>query len=158
MCTFGVAEISFLGHRMSSQGVSPELDKIKAIQCWPPPTLFTTLRAFLGLTGYYRHFVKGYSQIAAPLTDILKSREFAWTVHATEAFMQQKSHMQKLVTLALPNFEEPFDVTTDASGQAIGAVLTQNNQPIAFFSKKLCSTMQGQSTYTKELYAITESV
>nr|GEV57119.1 Ty3/gypsy retrotransposon protein [Tanacetum cinerariifolium] len=66
--------------------------------------------------------------------------------------------MQQLITLALPNFTKPFDVTTDASGKAIGAVLSQENKPIAFFSKKLCSNMQDQSTYTKEFYAVTEAV
>lgn len=157
-CIFGVPDISFLGHRISAKGVAPEPDKIEAIQQWPTPTSFTTLRAFLGLTGYYRRFVKSYAQLAAPLTDILKLREFSWSPKAGEAFQELKDHMERLVTLALPNFDEPFDVTTDASGQAIGAVLSQKNQPIAFFSKKLCPMMQAQSTYTKELYAITEAV
>ncbi|GJW78613.1 ty3-gypsy retrotransposon protein [Tanacetum coccineum] len=157
-CVFGVSEISFLGHRISGQGVSPEAEKIAAIQQWPQPTSFTTIRAFLGLTGYYRRFVQNYARIAAPLTDILKMKEFKWTEDADVAFKELKQHMQQLITLALPNFTKPFDVTTDASGKAIGAVLSQENKPIAFFSKKLCSTMQDQSTYTKEFYAVTEAV
>ncbi|GKB98047.1 ty3-gypsy retrotransposon protein [Tanacetum coccineum] len=157
-CVFGVMNISFLGHRISGQGVAPEAEKIAAIQQWPQPSSFTTIRAFLGLTGYYRRFVPHYAQIAAPLTDILKMKEFKWTDDAAAAFKELKANMQKLVTLALPNFTKPFDVTTDASGIAIGAVLSQENKPIAFFSKKLCHTMQGQSTYTKEFYAITEAV
>ncbi|GJS67859.1 ty3-gypsy retrotransposon protein [Tanacetum coccineum] len=157
-CVFGVTDISFLGHRISGQGVSPEAEKIAAIQQWPQPSSFTTIRAFLGLTGYYRRFVPHYAHIAAPLTDILKLKEFKWTDKADAAFKELKSNMQQLITLALPNFTKPFDVTTDASGMAIGAVLSQDNKPIAFFSKKLCHTMQGQSTYTKEFYAITEAV
>nr|GEZ93895.1 Ty3/gypsy retrotransposon protein [Tanacetum cinerariifolium] len=66
--------------------------------------------------------------------------------------------MSQLITLALPNFSEPFDLTTDASGVAIGAVLSQRDKPISFFSKKLCDRMQGNSTYIHELYAITEAI
>ncbi|KAJ0483369.1 putative nucleotidyltransferase, Ribonuclease H [Helianthus annuus] len=157
-CVFAVSEISFLGHRISCKGVSPEPDKIASIQQWPTPNSFTTLRAFLGLTGYYRRFVPNYAKTATPLTDILKQKVFVWSDEVTQAFTTLKSHMQDLVTLALPDFTKPFDLTTDASGQAIGAVLSQNNRPVAFYSKKLCPTMQAQSTYTKELYAITESV
>ncbi|GJY38290.1 ty3-gypsy retrotransposon protein [Tanacetum coccineum] len=73
-------------------------------------------------------------------------KEFKWTDDADAAFNELKSNMQQLTTLALPNFTKPFDVTTYASGMAIGAVLSQENKPIAIFSKKLCHTMQGQST------------
>ncbi|GJT97471.1 ty3-gypsy retrotransposon protein [Tanacetum coccineum] len=151
-------DISFLGHQILGQGVSPKAEKIAAIQQWPQPTSFTTIRAFLGLTGYYRQFVQHYAQIAAPLTNILKMKEFKWTEDADAAFKKLKKHMQQLITLALPNFTNTFDVTTDASGMAIGAVLSQENKPIAFFSKTLCPTKQGQSTYTKEFYAITEAI
>lgn len=92
------------------------------------------------------------------MTDLLKQKEFTWPPEAQTAFTNLKTQMQDLVTLALPDFTKPFDITTDASGHAIGAFLSQNNKPIVFYSKKLCPTMQGQSTYTKELYAITESV
>nr|GEX46983.1 Ty3/gypsy retrotransposon protein [Tanacetum cinerariifolium] len=143
---------------MLQDGVSPKAEKIAAIQQWPQPTSFTTIRAFLGLTGYYRLFVQHYVQIAAPLTEILKMKEFRWTEDADAVFKELKQHMQQLITLVLPNITKTFDVTTDASSMAIGAVLTQENKPIAFFSKKLCPTMQGQFTYTKEFYAITEAV
>lgn len=81
----------------------------------------------------------------------MKIKEFTWSDNAQQSFLLLKSIMQHLITLALPNFHESFDVTTDASAQAIDAVLSQHNKPIAFFSKKLCTTIQGQSTYTKEL-------
>ncbi|KAK9070431.1 hypothetical protein SSX86_010833 [Deinandra increscens subsp. villosa] len=157
-CIFGVTTVSFLGHVISAAGVEPEADKIHAIQIWPQPSSLTTLRSFLGLTGYYRRFVPNYANIAAPLTDLLKNKSFTWTTEAHQAFISLKKHMERLITLALPDFTRDFDVTTDASGTAIGAVLSQGNRPICFFSKKLCPTMQNQSTYTKELFAITEAV
>ncbi|KAL4583040.1 hypothetical protein LXL04_007604 [Taraxacum kok-saghyz] len=157
-CLFAVDEIPFLGHIITTNGVKADPEKITAIQQWAKPHSFTTLRAFLGLTGYYRRFVPSYAHIAAPLTDILKQPLFNWTTTAAAAFSTLKSAMADLITLALPNFGEIFDVTTDASGMAIGAVLSQTDKPIAFFSKNLCNRMQNQSTYTRELYAITESI
>ncbi|GJT91560.1 ty3-gypsy retrotransposon protein [Tanacetum coccineum] len=157
-CVFAVRSIPFLGHIISAEGVQADPDKLKAIQAWPTPTSFTTLRAFLGLTGYYRRFVPTYAHIASPLTDILKQSAFTWNDTAAKAFDALKTSMSQLITLALPNFSEPFDLTTDASGVAIGAVLSQRDKPISFFSKKLCDRMQGNSTYIRELYAITEAI
>ncbi|CAH1428204.1 unnamed protein product [Lactuca virosa] len=148
-------EISFLGHKISANGVAPEPDKIQSIQQWPQPTSFTTLRAYLKLTGYYRRFVPFYAKIDAPLTNILKLKTFEWSTSTQEAFQQIKSAMQDLIMLSLPDFESQFDVTTDASGMAIGAVLSQNNRPISFFSKKLCTAVQDQSKSTKEIGNLT---
>ncbi|XP_076933693.1 putative mitochondrial protein AtMg00860 [Bidens hawaiensis] len=129
-------DISFLGHRISGLGVWPELEKIITMQQWPKRVSFTTLRAFLGITEYYRRFVPQYANIATPLTDLLKEKKSAWNDKAELAFTTLKIHMQNLITLTLPDFSKPFDLTTNASGYAIGDVLSQKNRPIAFFSKK----------------------
>ncbi|KAJ0958356.1 putative nucleotidyltransferase, Ribonuclease H [Helianthus annuus] len=157
-CTFAVPTISYLGHVISSNGVEAEPDKLQAIQSWPTPTSITALRGFLGLTGYYRRFVRDYATIASPLTDLLKQPSLVWNEKATVAFNNLKEAMVSLVTLTLPNFSKPFDVTTDASNVAVGAVLSQGDHPIAFFSKKMCPRMQVASAYVRELYAITEAV
>nr|GEU53767.1 hypothetical protein [Tanacetum cinerariifolium] len=120
-CTFAQAEIQFLGHMISKNGIQADPDKVVAIQNWPTPNSFTTLHGFLGLTGYYRRFVKNYAATASPLTDILKLQQFQWNDSADKAFQALKQEMESLVTLALLDFTQPFDVTTDASGQAIGA-------------------------------------
>lgn len=107
--------------------------KIQAIIDWPAPTSLTTLRAFLGLTGFYRRFVQNYAAIASPLTDLLRSTTFSWPPLAARAFEELKAAMTNLPLLSLPNFSQPFEVTIDASGVAIGVVLSQNHHPIAFF-------------------------
>ncbi|KAJ9553062.1 hypothetical protein OSB04_017107 [Centaurea solstitialis] len=157
-CVFGVERVQYLGHYISGDGISVDSEKINAILSWPIPTNITQLRGFLGLTGYYRRFVRNYSHIAAPLTDLLKGSLFDWSDVATHAFNTLKTAMTSLPTLALPNFTVPFDVTTDASGTSIGAVLSQNEHPIAFFSKKLSPRMQSASAYHRELFAITEVI
>nr|GEW83956.1 Ty3/gypsy retrotransposon protein [Tanacetum cinerariifolium] len=116
-CTFGVQRLAFLGHIISAQGVEPEPEKTEAIQSWLKPRSMTTLRAFLGLTGYYRRFGKGYANVAIPLTNILRQEKFSWSDAAHNAFLQLKSDMANMITLALPNFKEEFEVTTDASGK-----------------------------------------
>lgn len=155
---FAETQVHYLGHVISAAGVSVDNDKICAILDWPPPSTPTKLRGFLGLTGYYRRFVRHYATIASPLTDLLQANQFHWTDQAASAFADLKRAMTTLPTLALPDFSKSFDVTTDASGSGIGAVLSQADHPIAFFSKKMGPRMQSSSAYTRELYAITEAV
>nr|GEY23106.1 reverse transcriptase [Tanacetum cinerariifolium] len=157
-CTFAATTIQYLGHVISSHGVAADPEKIEAIKSWPIPTNFTTLRGFLGLTGYYRRFVRNYDHTTAALTDLLRKSTFEWSKAALDSFNNLKTAMTSLVVLTLPNFTAPFEVTTDASNIAIGAVLLQKDRPIAFFSKKMCPRMQAASAYVRALFAITEAV
>lgn len=157
-CSFGVSSVDYLGHIISNRGVQVDPSKIKAIEDWPVPTSLTALCGFLSLTGFYSRFVKHYATIASPLTDLLKANSFSWTSTADTAFQKLKEVMLHLPLLSLPDFSLPFEVTTDASTVAIGAVLSQNHHPIAFFSKKMYPRMCASSTYIRELYAITEAI
>eukprot|EP00253_Pinus_taeda_P033070 PITA_33070 len=92
---FGVQEVEYLGHIVSHAGVKVDPSKIKAIKEWKIPTSIKHLRGFLGLTVYYRKFVKNYGRIAAPLTTLLKKDAFSWTPEATKAFEHLKRQCAK---------------------------------------------------------------
>lgn len=125
-CLFAQRQLEYLGHMVSPEGVFPEPSKIQAILDWPLPKTVTELRGFLGLTGFYRKFVKSYATIALPLTSLLRKDAFIWTDEATAAFQALQQAMTNTPTLALPDFTQPFVLETDASGLAMGAVLMQN--------------------------------
>ncbi|XP_034708944.1 uncharacterized protein LOC117931996 [Vitis riparia] len=125
---------------------------------WPRPSNITELRGFLGLTGYYRKFVQGYGLIARPLNNLLKKGKFQWNDEAEAAFLALKQAMTSTPTLAMPNFTEPFTIETDASGNGIGVILTQQNRPIAYMSRALGITKQIWSIYAKEMPAIVEAI
>jgi hypothetical protein len=113
------------------------------------------LRSFLGLAGYYRNFVRHFGTIAKPLTELLKKNVlFQWTQDQEVAFHTLKSALMKAPVLALPDFTQPFCIETAASDLGVGAVLMQNNHPIAFISKSLGPKLRGLSTYQKEYVAI----
>jgi hypothetical protein len=150
--------VEYLGHIISAKGVATDPSKIKDIIQWKTPTTVTQLRGFLGLTGYYRRFVKGYASICRPLHEVLKKNAFHWGQEQEEAFQQLKVIMTTPPVLALPDFTLPFVLETDASGVGLGAVLMQKGQPLAFFSKTLGIKSQAQSIYEKEAAAILEAL
>jgi len=154
-CSFAQKEIEYLGHCISSHGVATEKSKIAAVELWSVPKNVKELRGFLGLTGYYRKFIRHYDLISRSLTDLLKKgTPFVWTSQAHEAFNQLKIALVNAPVLAIPDFSKPFVLETDASDVGFGAVLLQNSHPVAYLSKAVCAKNQALSTYEKECMAI----
>jgi hypothetical protein len=153
-CEFGMRELLYLGHIISGQGVQVHQEKIRAIVDWPMPKNLTELRGFFGLCSYYRRFVKGFSQLGAPLTDLTKKGAFHWTEESQQTFNKMKEVMSTCPVLALPDFSQPFVLECDASGVGIGAVLMQGGHPIVFESRKLDESERLYPIYDKEMLAI----
>ena len=154
-CSFVLAEVGFLGHRIKEGKLMMDESKIEAIQKWDPPTKVPQLRSFLGLVNYYRRFIKGYSARAAPLTDLLKKgKAWTWDEKCQQAFEDLKKALTEEPVLALPDHTKVFEVHTDASDFAIGGVLMQEGHPIAFESRKLNDTERRYTVQEKEMTAI----
>jgi hypothetical protein len=157
-CRFGVAEVDYLGHIVSAEGVCVDPGKIKAMVDWPLPSNIKSLRGFLGLMGYYRKFIRGYGSIATPLTAMLKKNSYSWSDSARAAFNVLKTAVTQAPVLALPNFSKQFTIECDASGLGVGAVLMQDKRPIAYLSKALKGKALHMSTYEKELFALVTAI
>jgi len=153
-CKFSCAQIDYLGHVISGEGVAVDPEKVRCILEWPEPKNVKGVRGFLGLTGYYRKFIKDYGKVAKPLTELTKKDNFSWNQDAVKAFNKMKKIMTSPPFLVLPNFSLPFEVECDAAGRGIGAVLMQQRQPVAFFSKALSDGNLAKSVYEKELMAL----
>ncbi|WMV51995.1 hypothetical protein MTR67_045380 [Solanum verrucosum] len=114
-----LTQIDYLGHVISSKRLAVDLSKISAIQQWPIPTNVKRVWSFLGLAGYYRHFIKNYATIASPLTDLLKKVYFKWGDAAQLAFETLKNKLSCTPVLVLPDFTQEFHVEIDVSGVVI---------------------------------------
>ncbi|GBG77974.1 hypothetical protein CBR_g25905 [Chara braunii] len=143
----------------AGKGLKPDDAKVANICDWPRPQSVTEMRSFLGMTSYYRTFVKNYSIVAAPLTDVTRlDNPWEWTDECEAAFRHLKHALTHYEVLKLPDPDKPFIVTTDASQYGIGAVLAQQEgpklRPVEYMSKKMPSQKLAKSTYEKELYAV----
>ncbi|KAL0540883.1 hypothetical protein IC582_020904 [Cucumis melo] len=152
------ASVEYLGHIMFENGVEVDQKKIRSIVDWPKPTNVRETRGFLRLTRYYRRFVHQYGAIAAPLTQLLKKGGFKWSKEANEAFDKLKEAMMSLPILALPKFDRPFEIETDASGFGVGAVLIQDKRPIAFYGHTLAIRDRERPVYERELTTVVLAV
>nr|XP_027071933.1 uncharacterized protein LOC113696748 [Coffea arabica] len=154
-CNFCTNELVFLGFVISAQGMKVDDQKVQAIQEWPTPRSVGDIRSFHELAGFYRRFVRDFSTIAAPLTELIKKNEnFHWGDSQEQAFRALKHKLTHAPVLALPDFSKTFEIDCDASGIGVGAVLNQGGRPIAYFSEKLNGAALNYSTYDKELYAL----
>ena len=150
--------MEYLGHVVSDQGVAVDHMKVKTMLEWPTPKSIKGLRGFLGLTSYYRKFIKNYGKKAKLLTDLLKKGAFGWNEDAQQAFEQLRLLIIETPVVALPDFSKPFVIVYDASRKGIGAILLPESRPIAYFNKVLADWTTVKSTYEKELMALILSV
>lgn len=121
---------------------------------WPIPKNIKALRGFLGLTNYYRKFVRGYGVISKPLNKLLRKDSFMWDEEATKAFEALKRAMTTTPVLAFLDFAKTFIVETDASGIGMGAVLMQDGRPIAYLSRAFGLKNMGLSIYEKKFIVV----
>ena len=157
-CEIAASQVEYPGHIISSNKVAMDARKVASMLDWLVPRNIKELRGFIGLTGYYKRFIKGYGILAKPLTDLLKKGSFTWTKKAQSAFETLKQTIVVASVLALPNFDALFVVKSDASNEGIGVVLTQGGRPLAYFSKALAPKYQLLSIYEKEMMAILAAV
>jgi hypothetical protein len=137
-CEFWIDEVSYLGHIISNGGISVDPAKVKEIVVWSIPTTVMEIQSFLGLAGYYRRFIEGFSKIAKPMTSLLeKGREFKWNEKCQDSFDQLKKRLMLPPVLVMSDLQKGFDIYYDACGQGLGCVLIQEGHVIAYASRQL---------------------
>ncbi|GJR14615.1 putative reverse transcriptase domain-containing protein [Tanacetum coccineum] len=151
-CDFWLSKVQFLGHVIDSEGIHIYHAKNESIKDWESPKTPTEIRQFLGLAGYYRRFIKGFSKIAKPMTKLTqKSVKFNWGEKEETAFQTLKQKLCSAPILALPEGSENFVVYCDASHKGLGAVLMQKEKVIAYASRQLKIHEKNYTTHDLEL-------
>eukprot|EP00253_Pinus_taeda_P026738 PITA_26738 len=154
-CDFFKEEIQYLGHVITKDGIAVDPEKIKAIMEWPVPKDVADVRSFMGLAGYYRRFVEGFSKVAFPITSLQKKGKlFHWTLNCQKSFEQLKHLLTTAPILSIADPNKDYVVCTDASKEGLGGVLMQEGRVIAYESRKLKEHEQKYSAYDLELAAV----
>ena len=151
--------VRYLGHIVSSKGIETDPEKVRCVSDWPTPTDQRSLKQFMGLASYYRRFVQGFAQVAAPLNALTeKTKTWEWTAECNGAFLELKKRLVSAPILVMPCFYHKFILDTDASGEGLGAVLSQSvdgqERVVAYASKTLSKTERRYCATRRELLAV----
>jgi transposase InsO family protein len=158
-CFFAQEELEYLGYWLTRRGLQPQPKKVEAILRLTPPKTKRQLRHFLGMVNFYRDMWRMRSHFLAPLSALVSPKvKFEWRKEHQEAFDKIKTLISKETLLTFPNFNEPFHIYTDASKYQLGAVIMQNEKPIAFYSRKLNTAQKRYTTGEQELLSIVETL
>ncbi|XP_073277711.1 uncharacterized protein [Primulina huaijiensis] len=154
-CEFWLKSVTFLGHIISKEGVSVDPKKVEAITGWPRPKAVTEIRSFLGLAGYYRKFVEGFSSIATPLTKLTqKNSKFNWSEECEKSFQTLKEKLASTPVLVLHTEDKSFTIYSDASKEGLGCVRMQEGRVIAYASRQLKPYEKNYPGHDLELAAV----
>ena len=162
-CEFFLEELDFLGMKVTTEGIKPSPDKVDKIQSFPTPKNSKDVRSFTGLAQFYRKFIKGFSETARPLFDLLKhNKAFKWTDDCAKAFQTLKDAISNDVVLLYPDYQKEFHLTTDASGTALGATLSQEKdgelRPVAFGGRSLHDHERNYGATQREMLGVVFAV
>jgi hypothetical protein len=154
-CDFMKEKISFLGYRVSANGLKVDPKKVRAVADWKVPKDVHSVRLFPGLANYFRRFLHGYSKMIVPLTNLTrKDKCWEWTKECQEAFEKVKHALTNDPVLAPPELGKPFEMVSDASGVGLGAVLLQDGRPVAFESRKLLPAEQNYTVTEQKMLGV----
>ena len=158
-CKFARSELEYLGYWLTRDGIQPQPKKVEAILRLQAPKIKRQLRHFLGMVNHYRDVWRKRSHILAPLTALTsKDVPYTWGEEQQKALEEMKRVMSLETLLTFPDFTKPFHIYTDASKYQLGAVIVQDDKPIAFYSRKMRTTQQQYTTGEQELLSIVETL
>jgi hypothetical protein len=158
-CEFWLKTVPFLGHVLSESGILVDPSKVQEVMDWKSPTTVHEVRSFLGLAGYYHHFIPDFSKIAKPMTSLLqKDHKFAWIEDYEAAFCTLQKLLTTAPVLVQPDIEKPFDVFCNASKNGLGCVLMQDGRVIAYASRQLRKHEVNYFTHDLELAVVVHAL
>jgi hypothetical protein len=158
-CEFWLKKVLFLGHIISEGGIYVDPSKVKDVLSWKTPQNISDIRSFLGLAGYYRRFIEGFSKISKPMTKLLaKGNTFEWTPRRETSFQELKKRLTTAPVLTMPDMEKPFLIYCDASSQGLGCVLMQDGHVVAYASRQLRKHKDKYPTHDMELAVVVHAL
>jgi ribonuclease HI len=158
-CEFWISEVLFLGPIINRDGLAVDPKKVTTILDWKAPKVVRGIKSFIGMAGYHRRFIEGFSKIARPMTALLaKKVEFKWTPACQESFEMLKQKLTTTPVLVLPDVHKPFSVYCDASYTGLGCVLMQEGKVVAYLSRQLKVHEKNYPTHDLELAAVVHAL
>ena len=163
-CSFGCSQIEFLGYHLSTEGIKPRNELIDAIVNFRQPKTKKEVKRFLGTVGFYRNFIHHFSEISEPLRNLTNDNSnFQWNTNCEKSFTALKQCVSQHPILAFPITNKEFIIEVDASDNAIGGILSQEQsdghiKPVGYFSFSLSAQQQKWETFSKEVYALVAAV